>query len=77
MTGAFAVAGVAQVYLERRVGMDFLDVQEAIEVHFVGPGASGELFTVGICLFIYDFVRYGLPSQEQVGRSDDALVPAK
>ena len=34
MTGAFAVAGVTQVYLERRVGMDFLEVQKAVQVHF-------------------------------------------
>lgn len=77
MTGAFAVAGVSQVYLERRVGLDFLDVQEAIAIHFVGLALAASLFTVGICLFIYEFIRYGLPSQEQVGRSDDALVPAK
>lgn len=31
MTGAFAVAGIAQVYLERRLGMDFLAVQEELE----------------------------------------------
>ena len=36
MTGAFAVAGIAQVYMERKVGMDFLAVQEAVEVHFGG-----------------------------------------
>ncbi|NNL64665.1 MAG: nitric-oxide reductase large subunit, partial [Myxococcales bacterium] len=36
MTGAFAVAGIAQVYLERKMGMDFLAVQEAVEVHFGG-----------------------------------------
>ena len=36
MTGAFAVAGIAQVYMERKIGMDFLAVQEAVEVHFAG-----------------------------------------
>jgi nitric oxide reductase subunit B len=34
MTGAFAVAGIAQVYLERKFGMDFMVVQREIEVHF-------------------------------------------
>ena len=36
MTGAFAVAGVTQVYLERRVGMDFLAVQNELAIHFFG-----------------------------------------
>ena len=36
MTAAFAVAGVTQVYLERRVGMDFLAVQQELAVHFLG-----------------------------------------
>src|SRR4029077_2113787 len=36
MTLAFAVAGVAQVYLERRSGMDFIVVQREIQVHFWG-----------------------------------------
>jgi nitric oxide reductase subunit B len=36
MTLAFAVAGVSQVYLERRVGMDFLAVQKELQIHFFG-----------------------------------------
>ena len=36
MTGALAVAGITQVNLERRMGMDFLAVQKEIEIHFVG-----------------------------------------
>lgn len=61
MTGAFAVAGITQVYLERRVGMDFLAVQEAVQVHFLGLILAASLFTVGVGLFIWNFVRYGLP----------------
>jgi len=64
MTGAFAVAGVAQVYMERKVGMDFLDVQEAIEVHFFGLTLAGCLLTLGIGLYIWNFIQYGLPSDE-------------
>lgn len=67
MTGAFAVAGVAQVYLERLVGMDFLEVQEALHVHFLGLILAATLFTTGIGLFIWNFIRYGLPKDEQVG----------
>lgn len=32
MTGAFAVAGIAQVYLERKSGMEFLAVQKEIAI---------------------------------------------
>lgn len=35
MTVAFGVAGVAQVYLERKMKMDFMDVQNEISIHFV------------------------------------------
>jgi nitric oxide reductase subunit B len=68
MTGAFAVAGITQVYLERRVGMDFLEVQRAVEVHFLGLVLAACLFSLGIGLFVWDFIRYGLPQ-------DDALRP--
>jgi nitric oxide reductase subunit B len=66
MTGAFAVAGVAQVYMERKVGMDFLDVQEAIEVHFFGLILAGCLLTLGVGLYIWNFIQYGLPSDEAI-----------
>lgn len=62
MTGAFAVAGITQVYLERRVGMDFLAVQEAVSVHFLGLVLAACLFTLGIGLFIWTFVQYGRPN---------------
>ena len=64
MTLAFAVAGVAQVYLERRMGMDFVTVQKEIEVHFWGVLLAAGLFTTGIIAFIYTFIRYGLPVGE-------------
>ncbi len=64
MTVAFAVAGVAQVYLERRMGMDFLLVQEEIEVHFLGLVLAATLFAVGIGAYIVQFVKYGLPVGE-------------
>ena len=66
MTGAFAVAGVTQVYLERKVGMDFLAVQESMEVHFMGLVMAACLLSFGIGLFIWNFIQYGLPSDEAV-----------
>lgn len=70
MTGAFAVAGITQVYLERRIGMDFLDVQAAVEVHFLGLVLAATLFTLGIGLFIVHFIRHGLPNLEQLQPHD-------
>ncbi len=66
MTGAFAVAGIAQVYMERRIGMDFLAVQEAVEVHFGGVILAACLLSLGIGLFIWNFIEYGLPNDEAV-----------
>lgn len=77
MTGAFAVAGITQVYLERRVGMDFLAVQKAVEVHFFGLVLAASLFTLGVGLYIWNFVRYGRPSAEaldSVGAEIDAVA---
>ncbi|MBK8474554.1 MAG: cbb3-type cytochrome c oxidase subunit I [Sphingobacteriales bacterium] len=64
MTGAFAVAGVAQVYLERKTGMDFTLVQQEIEPHFLGLVLAATLFTTGVLLYIYDFYKYGRPNDE-------------
>lgn len=69
MTGALAVAGITQVYLERKLGMDFLLVQKEIIFHFIGMLLAATLFTVGITYFIVDFIRHGLPSDEAVGKN--------
>ena len=69
MTTAFAAAGVTQVYLERKIGMDFIDVQQAMEVHFLILIAAATLFTTGIVLYIINFFKYGMPT-------DEALQPA-
>ena len=71
MTGAFAVAGVTQVYLERRVGMDFLAVQEELVVHFWGVVLAAALFTLGILAFVYTFVKSGWP----VGEVNASVTP--
>jgi nitric oxide reductase subunit B len=71
MTAAFAVAGVSQVVLERRTGIDFLEVQKEIEPHFLGLVLAAALFTLGILLFVLNFIRYGFPNDEAFG-SDPA-----
>ena len=75
MTGAFAVAGITQVYLERRVGMDFLDVQDALQVHFVGLVLAACLFTLGMGLYIWNFIGYGLPSDEALHAAEPTADP--
>ncbi len=83
MTGAFAVAGITQVYLERRVGMDFLAVQDAVAVHFLGLVLAACLFTLGIGMFIWNFAQYGLVVKNPVegaqsaGGADAAGLPAR
>lgn len=64
MTVAFGVAGVAQVYLERKVGLEFGDVQKEIQVHFVVLAVCATFFTTGICFYIYEFIKYGRPNDE-------------
>lgn len=64
MTVAYGVAGVAQVYLERKFKMDFMMVQKEIEVHFVVLVLCATMFAVGITLYIIDFYKHGKPSDE-------------
>lgn len=64
MTVAFGVAGVAQVYLERKMKMDFMDVQKEISIHFVVLILCATMFAVGISLYIYDFIKHGKPTDE-------------
>jgi nitric oxide reductase subunit B len=71
MTGAFAVMGIAQVYMERKSGMDFLEVQESLEVHALGLVLAAALFTVGVILFIKNFISYGMPKDELSESSED------
>ncbi len=58
MTLSFATAGLGQVYLERIMGMGYLDAQLRIQIHFVMLIATASVFTVGVALFIIDFFRH-------------------
>jgi len=75
MTLAFAVAGITQVYLERRMGMDFTVVQKEIEVHFIGLILAATLFTVGIVAFVYNFIRCGWPVGTLLPRDASDVTP--
>jgi nitric oxide reductase subunit B len=64
MTVAFGVAGVAQVYLERRVGLEFGDVQKEIQVHFFILICCATMFTTGIICYIIEFLKFGQPTEK-------------
>ncbi|MCO5233580.1 MAG: cbb3-type cytochrome c oxidase subunit I [Chitinophagales bacterium] len=64
MTVAFGVAGVAQVYLERKMKLDFMDVQNEISIHFVVLILCATMFTSGILMYIVEFLKYGKPTDE-------------
>ncbi|HRY97504.1 MAG TPA: cbb3-type cytochrome c oxidase subunit I [Bacteroidales bacterium] len=70
MTAAFGVAGVAQVYLERKSGMAFGAVQQEIEVHFFVLVLAASMFATGVILFVYEFFRFGRPSDEAIGQEE-------
>jgi len=75
MTGAFAVAGISQVVLERRVGLDFLVVQKEVQMHFVGLILGASLFTIGVMTFIWIFFKHGLPRNEAVAANFEEAIP--
>ncbi len=53
----FATAGIGQVYLERIMGLGYLDTQLKIQVHFLMLIAAASIFVIGAMLFIWDFFR--------------------
>ncbi len=57
MTLAFATAGIAQVYMERIMGVGYLDTQLKLQVHFLMLIGAAIIFTTGVGLFIWDFFR--------------------
>jgi nitric oxide reductase subunit B len=58
MTLAFAAAGIAQTYLERILGLGYLETQHKIQVHFLMLIGTGILFAAGTALFVYEFFRH-------------------
>lgn len=77
MTLAFATAGIGQVYLERILGLGYLDTQLKIQVHFVMLVACASLFSVGVGLFLYDFFRYPLRRSVNSAHAPSAPLEAE
>jgi nitric oxide reductase subunit B len=55
MTMAFAAAGITQTYLERILGLGYLDTQRKMQVHYLMLVGAGSLFVFGVALYLYDF----------------------
>lgn len=71
MTVAFGVAGVAQVYLERIMKLDFMDVQNEISIHFIVLLLSATMFATGIVLYIIEFAKHGQPTDEALNMVEE------
>lgn len=57
MTLSFGTAGIGQVYLERILGLGYLDTQLKLQVHFLMLIATASVFAIGAALFIWNFFR--------------------
>ncbi|RYF15105.1 MAG: nitric-oxide reductase large subunit [Comamonadaceae bacterium] len=73
MTLSFATAGIGQVYLERIMGLGYLDAQLKIQVHFLMLIATASIFAVGVMCFILDFFKHA--PRFEVTHEPEALTP--
>lgn len=72
MVLSFGTAGIGQVYLERILGLGYLDTQLKLQVHFLMLIATATMFTLGAGLFIWDFFR----SAPKLSSDAISVVPA-
>jgi nitric oxide reductase subunit B len=72
---AFAAAGITQTYLERILGIGYLETQLKLQVHFLMLVATGIVFVLGVGLFLWDlFCLAGRPARAPEG---EVLAPAR
>lgn len=71
MTLSFATAGIGQVYLERIMGLGYLDAQLKIQVHFLMLVSTASVFGLGVACFIIDFFRAAPRFEIVTGTADD------
>jgi len=52
--------------------------QQEIEVHFLVLILCATLFTTGVLIFVYNFIKYGRPTEEAMASGDEfeAVQPA-
>jgi len=61
MTMALAAAGITQTYLERILGLGYLETQLKIQVHYLMWLGTAVVFAFGVAAYVWDFVRAGAP----------------
>jgi len=61
MTMAIGAAGITQTYLERILGIGYLETQRKIQVHYLMWLGTAVVFSIGVAGYVWDFVRHGLP----------------
>jgi nitric oxide reductase subunit B len=66
MTMALAAAGISQTYLERILGLGYLETQRKIQVHYLMWLGTSVVFALGAVAYIVDFVRAGAPRSAPV-----------
>lgn len=72
MTMALAAAGITQTYLERIMGVGYLETQRKIQVHYLMWLGTAVVFACGVAGYLWDFVRHGPP---QPPATQGARVP--
>ncbi len=77
MTAAFAAAGIAQVYMERIMGMDFMVAALELHAHFFVLIVAATVFTIGITYYIIDFIKFGMPSDDNIITEDEEFEAIK
>ena len=72
------IAGIVQVYLQRIMGMDFLEVQNQLRLWFEVRLVSGCIFLIGTVLLLWDLFRLArtLPAGERAPEPQPETVPA-
>ena len=77
MTAAFAAAGVAQVYMERIAGFSFMEAADTIKPHFLVLIIAATVFSIGIIYYVIDFIKFGMPSDDNIISSDEEFEAIK
>lgn len=62
MVLCFGIAGILQVYMERRMGLDFFVVRAELAFFFKCLICFACMLTIGIYSYVYVFIKAGLPS---------------
>ena len=77
MTAAFGAAGIAQVYMERIMGLDFMVAANELHSHFFVLIIAATVFTIGITYYIIDFIKFGMPSDDNIITEDEEFEAIK